>query len=204
MSTVRSLVVCAGAALLTLFSAPAVAQENLLHIDVNAVFEPRAAAGLLLGPGGSREVAAEFEELPAGGYRVRFPVNPEKIEFGTAVTALVVGEDGRTAFGDVRSLALAQSRRELPECAQESAVRNNGLSIYQKLIRLREERRNLFKEGVEKEFTNELRDKLSTLERGFGLSTEPPLSADLEPLVLVDRLGRLKEALREYVASRGK
>jgi len=204
MKSRAPLFICLAAALLLCPCAAKAAEERPLHIDVYAPFQPGSAVGLLMGPGGTRQVDAEVEEIAAGVYRVSFTVDMEKIEFGTTATALAVSKNGETAMGDVRSLSMAESGARPQACVEDVSVRGDSLSIYEKLIKLREERRNLIKQGVDKEFSNEVRDKLSTLERGFGLDTEPPLSSDLPPLLLLNRLGRLQEALREYVASRQK
>ena len=191
------------AALLLLAAAPARAEERAVIVPVVADFEPQGAVGLLFSPSGTRQVEASVNPSPNGPHQVEFRIDTEKLEPGTAAAgAFVVGADGKRAFSNIVSLSVPAAA-PLPACEVGGAIRSDNISIYEKLMKLRGERRRLSQQSVGKLLTQELSEKLSTLERGFGLETQPALAPDINPLALVDRLSRLREALREYVAGRG-
>jgi hypothetical protein len=86
----------------------------------------------------------------------------------------------------------------LPICKEQidqKGAAANQTSLLQSLIQIRVEKRALMKKRVEDALDATLLEKLNKLENAFGLSPDIPLSADIDPYTLSERLSLLAVVL---------
>jgi hypothetical protein len=121
----------------------------------------------------------------------------------------VISKNGDTAFGNVKTLPTAGTTKQasdIPACPQEEAnpALNSDMTLIEKLVEIRARQRANRFEKLSALLKGDFLEKLRKFENGFGLVSEPKLSADLNPYDLVDRLARLNAALQTYSAHKQK
>lgn len=114
---------------------------------------------------------------------------------------------GRTADGqllystiqEVNSISSSPGAYKLAACRDDAVDPNmqNQLSLIMNLLQVRSKLRNNFDARLKEQLQGELLEKLVRYETGFGLERTTPLSADLPPVELVDRLDRILHTLRK-------
>lgn len=86
----------------------------------------------------------------------------------------------------------------LPICKEhidQKGAAGNQTSLLQSLIQIRVEKRALMKKRVNDALDSTLLEKLNKLEDAFGLSPDVPLSTDIDPYTLSERLSLLAVVL---------
>lgn len=181
------------------------------EVEVESPFTPIRAVGFIIGHGTSRQVAAEsFREGRAGTWIVRVPLPNEALDPNGFVTAVVMDDEARMAFGTVKPLAAPDtldSWADLVTCQDEpSSLRNASLAgklaLLESLVTLRAKRRENVQAQTRQALDEAFVERLAKLERGFGLTDVTPLSADLPPALLAQRLARIANTLRNFDASK--
>jgi len=186
------------------FSA-ALASADSISIEVDAPFEPVSAVGLIVTETATiQRTEATFSRGKDDRIVVSFPFRDSEAKNGATATALIIAEDGTMAFGEMKPFESPEQRMvpsELPDCPAEK-IKTVGLEsqlgLLQKLLDVRTARRASMQDQIKEILTPEFRSKLAKLEKGFGLSRSSPLSLDLPPLELSDRLNRIIAALNDF------
>lgn len=205
----KLLAVCICAFALSFMASSAHAQ-NTVQIHIQPSSRPLSVLGMIISKRGvaTQPVALEtLKALPTGGFLVPVALSSD-IASDAFITALVVQEDKGVVMGDVRS-ATAESTRSyltLPDCPPERAGTGDvpgKLGLLDSLVKLRTDLREKYLGELQKQLTPDLVARLTRLEELFGIKQHPPLSADLPPAILADRLSRLMEAVQNYRAYSG-
>ena len=121
---------------------------------------------------------------------------------------MIIAEDGNVAFADLAPAGMkgnAQQYLSLPDCPDPKVSINklqSQSSVLESLVAVRSERRQVLKQTIADDLQGELLEKAVRLEKGFGLTTEEELSAELSPVRLIDRLSRLITAIKNHRANR--
>ncbi len=182
--------------------------ERQMEVQINTPIEATSATGLLLSSSRVIQKAGASVERTAHGLLVRFPIDPSELDGDTMASAVVLAEDGQTAFGDMRPATIPAARASFlssPECPYETVAdvsTRSDLALFESLADIRSQRRAVQVQKVSVLLGGDFLERLRTLERGFGFSYPRPLSAELPPVELVDRLNRLKVAIQSYKRNR--
>lgn len=188
---------------------PAVQAEEpaVVTVDVEADFEAAQAIGILLSEKGlQQKLPAILTRISPVKYRVSFNYSPEQITPSTVATALLILENGKVVMTEPQLFSIVDDNivkpaAIIPPCPPnlEMEARLHGQEgNYQALINIRQERRDVVRSKIGLHLTQERLDELSSLERGFGLARQHPLSPELDPLELLDRLTQLHIAIKNY------
>lgn len=199
-----------GSALAVLLLATAAHAQNTVQIQVQPSARPISVLGMIISKRGvlTQPIGIEnLKPLTTGGFIVPVALTSE-ISSDAFVTALVVQEDKGIVMGDVRPATAAStpSYHTLPDCPPERAETGDvpgKLGLLDSLVKLRTDLREKYLAELQKQLTPDLVARLTRLEELFGIKQHPPLSADLPPAILADRLSRLMEAVNNYRAYSG-
>lgn len=176
-----------------------------VQVDVYSHVEPSTAVGLLMSAGKTiQKLNPKIEKPSTGTITVSFPYSADEIAPDSVATALVVSEKGEVVFGNVKPVTgteVDQGLGSLPLCPEEqqvSAALASQSSLLEELYRIRLKRRDQAKLQTTEVLNGPFLERLQKLERGFGLARERELNAELSPLELIDRLSRIRDALRNW------
>lgn len=186
----------------------AAAEEQSVRVTVNADFQPDSSLGLVISEDSAlQKTKPRVEKHSSGLYVVTFSVARKEIKPGSLATAMLISNMGQVALGDLVSLQPNQpdpAVLALPECSLPpvsiEAVRSQFATL-DSLVNLRLRQRDLLRNSIGTELSSETLSKLQQLERGFGLELARPLSAELKPHELFERLARLKTAIANHRAN---
>ncbi|RIL11351.1 MAG: hypothetical protein DCC75_02510 [Proteobacteria bacterium] len=194
-------------ALLVSSAACAFAQQQTpakIEINIDAPFEPAEAVGLILSEKGVYQ--RELDKIERASPRVlvaTLSYLKESIPADAVATVLIRSEDGQIAAGSPR-LVLTEdewnSFWSLPQCPPEkfstsAATETGKLSLLESLVDIRARRRGVAQVQLAKALDQQYIERLRKLEAGFGFSYPEPLSAEMTPVELIDRLTRIVEVI---------
>ena len=77
-------------------------------------------------------------------------------------------------------------------------------ALIARLIKIRKDRIELSQKKLEALLDQDTAARIMKLERGFGLNQSEPLSAQIAPAKLTDRLNRVLIAIKNFEANRAK
>lgn len=182
----------------------AAAQGNMVQIKVRSSSLPIIGYGLVLSSAGTaKQEASNIEKKPGGEYVVSFKVPADLLKPENFATALVVGDTGDIAYGEVKRMSEKMPEMNLykpvPPCPVKGAddpflAAQSG--TLEHLVQVRNEKSQLLRKKISEMLTEEYLGKLNAMEQIFGLAPATPLSADLPALELNTRLSRLVAAYR--------
>ena len=182
-----------------------VSQIRIMQINVESAMQPSAAVGLFISGSSTIQLpVSEIIRTADNKLIVSIPFREGEIPRDAMATALVTSDQGEIALGDVRPVTAPESRESflnLPECAPEkiTELRMEGQqSLIESLIKVRSERRKVAQQAVEKALSGDFLVRMQKLEESFGLHHEQPLGPELPPVILIDRLTRIMEAIKTY------
>jgi hypothetical protein len=178
----------------------------LVRVRVELKPEPTKALGLILSTTGVQQIGSTaISKVGEKLYDVSFKVDRQDLKEDSVATALAVNADGQSTFSNVTPVLLSDSRSMLaaiPECPGEDPTQIavlNQLGPLQQLVEVRSERLTMARVKLSRALDAELITKLSRFEDYFGLDTSAgPLSSELPPALLLDRLARINYALSQY------
>lgn len=180
------------------------AAEQLMEVQINTSIEPMSATGLLISSTRVIQKANASLERTSHGLIVRFPIESAELDGDTMASAVVLAEDGQTAFGDMRPATIPTARssflssKDCPAEQVRDVSTQSDLALFESLADIRSQRRAVQVQKVSLMLGGDFLERLRTLERGFGFSYPRPLSAELPPVELIDRLRRLQVAIQSY------
>jgi hypothetical protein len=114
------------------------------------------------------------------------------------ITAMGVSEAGGVLFSDLRLTELLpyQSKPCTTKPDTPDAIEGRQSHLFS-LLDIREARRQVLKEQLQLLTTDSNLKELNNLERLFGLDRTEPLTRDTNSYELMDRLSRLKDAVKD-------
>ena len=181
------------------------AADKPVIIQVDAMFEPTAAVGIILTKSGISERPANSFKRTAHGVQVELSVAESELVDDSTITAMVSGASGERAYGEMRPLVAYSPPENIATCPDKPARESLDAGSLEQLIDLRGRRRDIAKQQIAAVLGSEgLADKLANVEQLFGLNSARPLSADLDPLELLERLARINAAVESYRIGRQK
>ena len=176
-----------------------------IQVDVSSFVEPASAVGLIMSADKTiQKLNPKIEKPHPGTITVTFPYQPSEIAADSMATALVVSDKGEVVFGNVKPILsneFDESLGLIPLCAEDqkvSASLASQASLLEELYRIRLKRRDQARNQTIELLSGDFLARLQKLERGFGLAREKELNSELTPLELIDRLSRLRDALRNW------
>ena len=184
-----------------LAATPSFAEGKQLTFDIETSITPLSGMGLIMDSTGTHTFTdIELSTPKTNTVRAKFTVPDGSAGKDALASVVVFASDGATAFSTVRSLQ-SITLPKLPECPKKEAVMltdQNQVGVLQSLVTIRSDRRDTARAKVLQQLNPDYLERLKKLEKGFGLPSEPALSGDLPPVVLVDRLNRILNAVRNY------
>jgi hypothetical protein len=184
-----------------------------VEIPVHASFKPTKATGIIFSSRGAVERIPATIKSNETMFLVSFDVSNEEKKSGLSASALVTGEEGESAYGDVVQLnqeTPLSSALTLEECNPEkdpliaAEVAQASDEDIGSLIAIRDYRikkASNERSQIRKSLPGTLSVRLTKLEKGLGLSLpdDKPLSSELPAAELANRLSALEIALDSYL-----
>ena len=176
------------------------AESNKLHFSFPASFDPISGVGFLMSASGTKtiypiEVASKDGVVVAG-----FSVDKKDLPSDAMASVAVFSSEGQIEVSKIQSASRITLPR-LQQCPQKQAVQiepQSQLGVLQSLVAIRTARRDTARQKIDQMLTPALLERLIKLEKGLGLTSEPPLSSSLPALALRDRLHHLLQAVKNY------
>lgn len=194
-----------------LFSAaPLAAQDRTIEVNVTGNFRPVGSQGIIMtGSTVLTKPVIKVEILAEERMVVSIPYKPEEVQEGALATAVLFGPQGEVGYGDVKYIhdsASTKSFYSLNECAPIEAPQRmrQQVALLESLVEIRAARKEAHHLRLKQELSGAFLEKLSRLEKGFGLNYSNKLSPDLNSFELIDRLSRLSNAISNYQSNKGK
>jgi hypothetical protein len=198
----------AGCTCLTFQQASATATEEPLKVQVEleGAVQPQQYVGLLLSADKVlQKKITSSEKSATGSILLTFSYLPSEVAPDSVASAYAISEDGRVAMAHVRPLfpeASPEALLALPTCPPEKvatgSIKPEQRGVLETLIEFRAARRELARDSVRRMMDGTFLEDLRQLEAKLGLGRVTPLSPELGPVELVDRLSRLTKALQNY------
>jgi hypothetical protein len=179
----------------------------LIKVRLETKPEPTNAIGILLSTDGAKQITeTQIQKLSDRLYEVSFEVDRKQLQEDSVATAMAVSAMGDISFANVTPIS-AENGGDLlgsiPDCAPEDPTQIATLEqigLVQQLVGVKKQRAALAKKKVAISLDEETAKKIQNFEAALGLSNVEPISADLPPTELVDRLSRLNFAIKRYKA----
>jgi hypothetical protein len=183
-----------------LFCSALQAETNRLHFSFPASFEPISGVGFLMSSSGTKtiypiEVASKEGIVVAG-----FSVDKKDLPADAMASVAVFSSEGQIEVSKIQSTSRI-TLPKLPQCPAKQNVQvepQSQLGVLQSLVSIRTARRDTARQKIDQLLTPALLERLIKLEKGLGLTSEPPLSSALPALALRDRLHHLLQAVKNY------
>jgi hypothetical protein len=188
---------------------PVFSQDRTIEINVPGNFRPVGSQGILMVKDSiiSKPVI-KVENLANQNMLVSIPYSPEEIEEGGLATAMLFGPAGEIAFGDVKMItdsASTKSFYSLQTCntaPQVPSSLNQQVGLLESLVAIRAARREAHQLRLKQVLNSAFVEKLKRLEKGFGLHYGESISENSNSFVLLDRLSRLSNAIKNYQSAK--
>lgn len=176
-----------------------------VKVRVEAKPEPTNAIGILLSSEGAKQVTeTTIEKLSDRLYEVSFEVDGKMVTEDSVATAMAVSAMGDISFANVTPISIENGGDPLgsiADCPAEDPTQVatfDQIGLVQQLVSVKKQRAALAKKKVAIALDEETVKKLQSFEAALGLTNVEPLSADLPPAELVDRLNRLESSIKRY------
>ncbi|MCB0333697.1 MAG: hypothetical protein KDD55_09385 [Bdellovibrionales bacterium] len=164
-----------------------------------------SATGLIItAQGTEKRTPVSFEQIGANTVAVRLQYSEQDIRNGALVSAIATNAKGETAFATVSELRSQETKPaslHLSRCEAtptKTPANTQQLVLFERLVELRKQRREVKMQELQEALTEELAAKLSKLEAHFGYEYESPLSAQMNPVVLSQRLDQLLHSIETF------
>jgi hypothetical protein len=167
------------------------------------------ASGIVFSSRSSFEVKdTSIKKIGDKLYEISYEVPRNRVDPDSVASAVATDENGVEVFSNVTP-ALTSAAKDLvasvPECPGEdtsTAVTISTPGALRQLVDVRSERMEIVRQKLRRAMENGIKEKLNRLESAFGLSRAGELNAELAPAELIDRLGRIKFALKKYQSAK--
>lgn len=180
-------------------------EETTITVQVEAKPKPIKATGLLF----STSTTAEYQEADIRMigdklYAISFKVPKTAIQKDSLASAFAVDEHGKISYGSVRPATTAQESLDMaaiPTCKDvniEKIATITNVGTLRQLIDVRTQRMEIIRAKLGRALDKGLINKMQKFEEAFGLPHSEPLTINIPPLELYERLSRIKNAVHKY------
>ncbi len=180
-------------------------QQGFIEVTVDSAVEPTSAIGLILSQNETIQVPVKEMTLTTDNKMIiSIPYNENDTPRDAMATAMLMSKDGELVFANVRRIFAPEpkdSYLDIPKCAPEKvteAALEGQTGLVESLVQIRADRRRVAQLAVANEMKGDFLARIQKLESAFGLSNPQPLSPDLPPVVLIDRLSRIIEGIKSF------
>lgn len=177
----------------------------IIRVRLEAKPEPIRAVGILFSPASSQQFEqTSISKIGDKLYEISFSVPASSLREDAVASALGFDETGKISFANVtpaNSTEGTELLASIPECPGEDGSRVAGMTspgTLQQLVDVRTERMNIVRVKISRLMDQTFLPKLQKFEEAFGLTYATPLSPDLPPAELIERLSRIHNAVRKY------
>ena len=170
----------------------AFAQDAIIETSTAANFSPVEAFGIAISNNRAALVPAEIQARTSDQ---SIPVAIKAPDEASLIASILKDDSGTVVTSELESPAKAASK---PECVNDITDKNLDSAqpaLLQALVQVRAEKRALYQEKVSQLLSGEFLATLRRLETGFGLGGSVPLSADMSPYELSERISTLAVVL---------
>lgn len=181
----------------------AAAAPQRYSIEVPAGLTVATGTALIMSSRGLDQIPIEGSRDPDGTPRASVLLDPATLAPDAAIATMLVSESGEVRFTPIATTATLAKMPELPPCPAERDANldfSGQHALLESLVRLRSQYRDGFRTMMSTRLNQTIIQDLSRLEELFGLTYAEQLSPELPLPVLLDRLARLTEAVRNYKA----
>ena len=183
-----------------LVATPAYAQHmaNVFFPEIRSV---RSATGLVYAQQQTMEVPAQWSydaERNGVVLKIQLPANLPPHE--TLVSGVIVDENSQLNFGPLSVADLGNPLSFVASCSATPAPQISGTQagLFSQLVEIRQRRVQVARKKLRETVSPELFKRLRELEKGFNIERDKPLSLDLSPGELSERLDVLFHTVKRY------
>jgi hypothetical protein len=176
-----------------------------VKVRLEAKPEPSKAVGVVFSSGSSRQFTdTTISKIGDKLYEITFSVPRSALTDDAVATAFGFDAAGSVSFANVIPASASESQNflaSIPECPSEDSSHVSALTspgTLQQLVDVRIERMNIVRFKIARLMDQDFLAKLQKFEEAFGLKYATPLSPELPPAELIDRLSRISHAVRKY------
>ncbi len=175
------------------------------EVLIRGIQEATSATGIIITSDGTQKRApTSFEQVGASTVAVRFAYSAQDIQNGALASAIATNANGETAFATVTELRAQETKPaslHLSQCsttATNSSANTQQIVLFERLVELRKKRREVKIQELQGLLTEDIAAKLSKLESHFGYEYQTPLSGNMNPVVLSQRLDQLVHSIKTF------
>jgi hypothetical protein len=179
--------------------------NTTVRVRLEAKPEPVRAVGIVFSATSSMQFSeTTINKIGDKLYEISFAVPRSVVKEESVATALGFDQTGLTSFANVIPVLSSDGRdllASIPECPGEDGSRVATVAspgTLQQLIDVRNERMNIVRFKLARLMDSDFLLKLQKFEEAFGFKHASPLSPELPPAELIDRLSRIQHAVRKY------
>lgn len=179
--------------------------EIQVTVQLAAKPKPIEATGMLFSTSSSAQFPkASIKMIGDKLYSISFSVPESAVGSDTLASAFAIDENGKTSFGSVIPVMTPTEGMRLgaiPSCKDENidkVATITNLGTLRQLIDVRTQRMEIIRTKMRQSLDNVLLEKMRKYEEAFGLPHIEPLSVELPPMELFERLSRIKNAVDKY------
>lgn len=207
MLSLRSLpyLIVYGIALLNNSAALASNREIEVIVQLAAKPKPIEATGIIFSTTNSAQYPdASIKMIGDKLYAISFKIPESAVGGNTLASAFATDENGKISFGSVIPVMTVREGMQLgsiPSCEDENidkVATITNLGTLRQLIDVRTQRMEIIRTKMRQSLDKVLLEKMRKYEEAFGLPHTEPLSVELPPMELLERLSRIKNALEKY------
>lgn len=175
-----------------LISSSAFAADKIIETSVPANFSPIEAFGLEIANG---KIAIASGKLENRSNKNSIPVSLSTSEGASLVASILKDESGNYITSELTTPVVSKSKAACTSTIDDHNLASAQPAILQALVQVRAEKRELYKEKVTKLLEGDFLSTLRRLESGFGLGGSVPISPEMSPYELSERISALAVVL---------
>ncbi len=177
-------------------------KENWVEFDFTDKETPSEASAIII----SNQKVTTTSQIAISpsekGFVLAAPYQQEANSIPKFAVAVSKDTAGNIKYSSVKELGQSLTERAmltLNKCSEDNVdpAMQSQLSLISNLLELRIKRRSNYITKTEQALSGDFLEKMRKYEAGFGLEQDKPLSAELTPFELVDRLDRILHTLRK-------
>lgn len=197
--------IACGCALLNPLLAIGDDREIEITVQLEAKPKPIEATGMIFSTSGSAQFPkANVKMIGDKLYAISFKIPKNTVRSDTLASAYAIDENGKTSFSSVVPVMTAKEELSLgsiPKCKDENidkVATITNMGTLRQLIDVRTQRIEIIRTKMRQSLNNVLLEKMRKYEEAFGLPHTEPLSVELPPMELFERLSRIQNAVAKY------
>lgn len=170
----------------------ALADDKVIHTSVPTNFSPEEAYGVAIS---NERVAVIPGRIQQRENSSSIPVVVSSGEGTTLVASILKDSSGNYITSELTSPVESATKALCPNSIDDKNLASAQPAILQALVQVRAEKRALYQEKISKLLSGEFLTTIRRLESGFGLGGSVPISADMSPYELSERISALAVVL---------